>query len=108
MKHGRSGHTYILGGENCTYSEFYHHLSRIGMINRKMIKVPLFLQSLFARIQLILAETIGKEPSITPKWVAKGKYNWEVTSSKSRDELGYYITSLEVGLQKTIAFLKKN
>lgn len=107
MQNGKSGHTYILGGENCSYFLFYNKLGQLSQINRRMITVPLFFQNIFASIQLFLAKTAGIEPSITPKWVAKGKYNWEVSSKKAIEELGYTITPLEDGLKKTINYLVK-
>jgi nucleoside-diphosphate-sugar epimerase len=107
MLNGESGHTYILGGENCSYSLFYNHLGRLGHINRRMLRVPLFLQNFIAGTQLFFAKRFGIEPSITPKWVAKVKYDWEVSSKKAIEELGYNITPLEEGLKKTINYLEK-
>jgi nucleoside-diphosphate-sugar epimerase len=108
MEYGKSGHSYILGGENCTYIEFFDHLSELGSIQRKLFKVPLFFQNFFASIQLFMAEKFGTEPSITPKWVAKGKFHWEVSSEKALNELGYQITPLKEGLKRTVGSMKKN
>jgi farnesol dehydrogenase len=107
MEKGKAGHTYILGGENTSYVEFYGHLSELSAIQRKLYKVPLTFQNIFASIQLFLAEKFGIEPSITPKWLAKGKYHWEVSSEKAVKELGYEITPLKEGLKRTIKSIKK-
>lgn len=48
----------------------------------------------------------GKEPLITPKWIARGKYHWEVSSEKAKQELGLEKTSLDEGLKKTIEWFK--
>jgi nucleoside-diphosphate-sugar epimerase len=106
MEKGKSGETYILGGVNCSYSEFFRVLGRVSGIRRRMIKVPLWVQMGIARIQLFLALGFGREPTIIPKWIAKGKYNWEVSSEKAVRELGYRITSLEEGLEKTMDYIR--
>jgi nucleoside-diphosphate-sugar epimerase len=106
MEKGQKGHTYILGGENCDYVSFYRMLGKIAGIKRKMLRIPLWVQFFIARFQLFLAEQFGKEPMITPKWIAKGKYNWEVSSEKAVRELGLPVTPLEEGLKKTVEYVK--
>lgn len=107
MKNGTKGETYILGGINCTYAEFYNKLSKLSGINRRMLVVPKFIQTTFATIQMLNAKLFGIKPSITPKWLAKGYYNWEVSSNKAISHLGYSITPMDVGLKKTIQTLSK-
>lgn len=105
MEKGRKGHTYILGGTNHDYIEFFDVLKKVSGIQRRMIKLPLFFQMIFARIQLI-KPLFGKEPLITPKWIAKGKYHWHVTPDKAVNELGLQITGLEEGLKNTVDWLR--
>lgn len=102
MNLGRSGHNYILGGENCSYSTFFNTLKKVAKIERKMLKIPFWVQSCFAKFQLLLAELVYFEPSITPKWLAKVQYNWDVSSEKAIKELGYKTTKLNDGLKKTV------
>ena len=106
MEKGRSGETYILGGENISYRDFFEILGNVSGIKRKMVKVPLWVQMLIARFQFFMAVWFGKEPSITPKWIAKGKYNWEVSSDKAVQDLGYNITPLKEGLEKTMEYIR--
>ncbi len=106
MEKGRKGHTYLLGGENHDYISFYSKLGEASGIDRKMIRIPVWVQLTFARIQLLLAERFGKEPSITPKWISKGNYNWELSSHKAIQELGLPVTPLSEGLRKTVAYVK--
>lgn len=107
MKNGTKGDNYILGGINCTYAEFYNKLSKLSGINRRMLVVPKFIQTTFATIQILNAKLFGIKPSITPKWLAKGYYNWEVSSNKAISHLGYSITPMDEGLKKTIQTLSK-
>ena len=105
MEKGMRGHTYILGGTNHSYSEFFSVLSAASNIKRTLIPMPIALQRAFANIQL--AKTwFGGEPLLTPKWVAKGKYDWRVSPQKAVDDLGLNITPLQAGLQKTVDWLR--
>lgn len=107
MNNGKKGHHYILGGENCNYVDFYKSLSDVSTIHRTMFRVPNWIQLSVAWFQLTRAKILGVPPAITPKWLAKGKYNWEVNCSKAQNELGYSITPLEIGLSKTVKSLQK-
>jgi farnesol dehydrogenase len=95
-----------LGGENYDYVTFYNKLGEVAGIKRKMYKVPLWMQMIFARFQLFRAERFGKEPMITPKWIAKGCYNWEVSPEKAIQELGLPVIPIEEGLRKTVEYVK--
>ena len=70
-----------------------------------MIKLPVGLQMFIAHLQMI-KPWFGKEPLITPKWIAKGRYDWHVTPDKAISELGLKITPLEEGLRRTIEWVK--
>ncbi|MFZ5554862.1 MAG: SDR family oxidoreductase [Bacteroidota bacterium] len=105
MEKGQKGHTYILGGENHDYNGFFDTLKNVSGIKRKMIKMPLGVQMMFSRLQM-MKTWFGKEPLITPKWIAKGKYDWRVSPQKAQDELGLKITSLEEGLRKTVEWVR--
>lgn len=106
MEKGRKGHTYILGGDNYDYFQFYKLLGEAAGIQRKMFTIPMGLQVFFAKIQLFMAEYLGKEPMITPKWIAKAKYHWEVSPAKAVKELGLPITPIAEGLKKTVAYVR--
>lgn len=107
MEKGKKGSTYLLGGENHDYVSFYKLLSEVSEIHRTMLSIPLWTQMLFSRSQLFLAKIIGKEPVITPKWVSKAKYNWEVSPNKAQSELGLPITPLKEGLKETVLWLRQ-
>lgn len=105
MKKGQKGHTYILGGENHDYNSFFKILAIESGIHRKMIKLPIGFQMLFSRIQLMKIP-FGGTPLITPKWIAKGKYDWKVDANKAINELGLKVTSLQDGVKKTIDWVE--
>jgi len=107
MKKGRSGERYIIGGQNLTYNEFFETLGKVLGKNRFMIKIPLKIIMFISRIQLHLAELTGKPPVITPVWVKKYYHSWAISSSKAKNELGYQITPLHEGINKTLEWLKE-
>ena len=107
MEKGRKGATYLLGGENYDYATFYEKLGAISGIKRKMYTLPLSFLTTFARLQLLLAEYFGIEPLVTPKWIAKARYDWKVSPQKAVEELGLPVTPIDVGIKETIAYLKR-
>jgi hypothetical protein len=52
------------------------------------------------------ARFFGTEPLVTPKWIAKVKYDWEVSPLKMEKEFNMKSLSLSEGIQKTIDWLK--
>jgi nucleoside-diphosphate-sugar epimerase len=107
MRHGKSGESYILGGHNITYNTFFRILAEQSNIRRKMIHAPFFLQNAYARLELFKARYISGVAKITPQWLAKGKYHWEVDCSKAINALGYQVTPMEEAFSNTITFLKR-
>ena len=106
MKNGKSGETYILGGHNITYNVFFEKLADQSKVKRKMIHAPFFLQNLYAYSELFKAKFFNRNAKITPSWLAKGKYHWEIDCSKAINEIGYHVTPLHEAFEKTILFLK--
>jgi len=106
MEKGEKGRTYILGGANHSYTDFFSILKSVSGIKRKLFPLPISLIYLIAYISLKLAEWFNIEPALTPKWVAKAKYNWEVDTSRAVLELGLKPTSLESGLRKTVEWIR--
>lgn len=107
MHHGKRGESYILGGHNITYNTFFNLIAERSSIHRKMIHAPFFLQNAYAMIELFKARYVSGIAKITPQWLAKGKYHWEVDCSKAINDLGYQVTPLHEAFQNTITFLKQ-
>jgi len=107
MKKGRSGERYIIGGQNLTYNEFFETLGKVIGKSRFMIKIPLKIILLISGIQLHLADLTGKPPVITPVWVKKYYHSWAISSNKAKNELGYQITQIHEGINKTLEWLKE-
>jgi nucleoside-diphosphate-sugar epimerase len=107
MEKGKSGERYLLGGEDVSYNELFELLAELTDQRRSLLPMPLGLMLAMARIQLFLADNFGREPLITPDWVRKYNYHWEVSSSKAQQELGYQITPLREAVQETLEWLER-
>ena len=106
MNKGLTGQKYILGGVNVSYNEFFDTLIKVSQKKYKLYKTPLSLMLAFARVQELLAVSFNRPPMITPKWVKRYLCNWALSSQKAERELGYEITPLEEGMEKTIKWLQ--
>jgi nucleoside-diphosphate-sugar epimerase len=106
MEKGRAGERYLLGGEDATYHELFDTIADIGGQKHKLYKMPLGVLLAFGKIQLFLAKAVGRPPLITPGWVRKYLYKWSVSSQKAQRELGYEITPLRDGVQKTVDWVR--
>lgn len=102
MAHGRPGHRYILGGENVCYNDFFGLLGSLSGLRRKLFHLPMAVMLAFARTELWKARLLNANPVITPEWVKKYLYHWPLSSQKAMSELGYRVTPLSEGLNRTI------
>ena len=106
MKQGRAGERYILGGANASFNGFFEVLSGLSGKQVRMFKVPLPVMNVAAHFMEARANLTGKAPVLTPPWVKRFHYNWELSIEKARKELGYEPLSLEQGLAKTVKWLE--
>lgn len=106
MEKGKTGETYLLGGDNFSYVEFFNMIGEISGIRRKMIKIPMWAQMSFARMQLFMALRFGRLPDVTPKWIVRGKYHYELSPEKAIRELGLPVTPIKEGLEKSIEWVR--
>jgi len=107
MDKGRSGESYLLGGSNLSYDEFFHELSILTGMKYKMIHIPIPLAEIAAMGMLILAGITGGSPLITPSLVRKYYHHWSVSSAKAALELNYQPIDFKIGAGLTIEWLKK-
>jgi farnesol dehydrogenase len=107
MKYARPGERYLLGGENATYGQFFQMLSELSGKRKKLYNVPLPAMLFLSYLQLAIANTLGKQPLITPPFVRKYTKNWLISSEKAKIELGYSVTPLKTGLEKTVRWLQQ-
>jgi nucleoside-diphosphate-sugar epimerase len=107
MEHGVSGERYILGGANVSYNDFFALLNQLTARNQKLYHIPVKALLAFAYGEVFLARTFGKKPLIVPEFVKKLSSNWNLSSQKAIQELGYSFLDLEAGLQKTLNWISR-
>lgn len=105
---GLSGEKYIIGGTNISFNGFFKTLANVSGKNYRMFHFPFSLMLAISKIELVLAETFGKNPLITPPWARRYLQNRPLSSKKAIAHLNYTITPLEEGMRKTIDWLKSN
>ncbi|MCC6727277.1 MAG: SDR family oxidoreductase [Saprospiraceae bacterium] len=105
MQKGRAGQRYIIGGANASFNEFFSVLAALSGKKQRMIKVPLPVMNIAGHLMEWRAKLTGTPPVLTPPWVKRFHYNWELSIEKAKKELGYEPLSLEQGLAKTVKWL---
>ncbi len=108
LKYGINKESYLLGGENADFNTFFQSLAEVSEIHKNMIHVPTSLLGIAASSFELWTKLSGQPPLITKQWLERFMYNWNVSSHKAIQGLGYQPTSLKVGLQKTVSWLKTN
>lgn len=105
MQYGKSGERYILGGENASYEVLYRIIEEIT--GKKVdYRIPVWLMQGAGYLQLLFYHLTGKEPEFTPGILNRLFRNAALSSEKAKRELGYQITPLKTGLERTIESFK--
>lgn len=107
MEKGKAGEKYILGGENTDFNAFFALLKKLSDKSYLMVNIPMPLITLYGWQEEVTAKWFGREPLVTPKWTQKYKLDAALSSEKAIRELGYSITPLEVGLTRTLQWLRE-
>jgi nucleoside-diphosphate-sugar epimerase len=107
MEKGKAGERYILGGDNISYNQFFNSIKEISGVSQWLIHIPISAMLLAANLLLLITKLTKIPPAITPAHVRKFTYNWEVSSNKAKQDLGYKPHSFNEGATKTIQWLKK-
>ncbi|HPC98431.1 MAG TPA: NAD-dependent epimerase/dehydratase family protein [Bacteroidales bacterium] len=106
MEKGLNGEKYLLGGENVTYNEFFSLLAELTGKRLRLINIPVTVAMAAARMSMLLSAITGKDPFMTPGHVKRYACNWNISSAKAREALGYRITPLREGMKKTLDWLR--
>ncbi|WP_299699676.1 SDR family oxidoreductase [uncultured Pontibacter sp.] len=107
LEQGRSGESYLLGGENASYNRLFDLISKLSGKKRFLLHMPPWLLLLASSGLELGARLTYRRPLITPEWARKYLADWSVSSQKAINELGYTITPLQEGLEKTLRSLQE-
>ncbi|MBI4417404.1 MAG: SDR family oxidoreductase [Ignavibacteriales bacterium] len=107
MERGKTGESYILGGENASLKHLFDLVDAISGKQHFQINLPPPIARFYSRVERKKAEWLGLYPQITPGWVETFLHDWAYTSTKAEREIGYTITPLREGIRITYEWLKQ-
>ena len=105
LEKGVAGEKYILGGVNASFNDFFSQLKNSSGKVYFTVHLPQTYMMLYALQEELTAKIFGGEPKITRPWVKKYGHHLACSSDKAVRELGYTITSLEEGFEKTLNWI---
>jgi len=107
LERAKDGSGYILGGDNKTLVDLFQAFQAATGIAPPRLKIPYGVARTVGRLQRWGAELFGVEPELTDEIVRIYAREWAYTSRRAEAELGYSITPLDVGVSKTVAWLRE-
>jgi nucleoside-diphosphate-sugar epimerase len=108
MERGKPGERYILGGENCDFLTFFKTVAGVTGRSYRMIKLPLSVMLAAAKCSEVISSVAGGTPFITTGHVRRYNHDWLISSEKAEKVLGYSITPLKEGIERTVQWLDQN
>jgi farnesol dehydrogenase len=106
LRKARAGARYILGGENRTLQEVFAELERLTGLPAPKRRIPFAVAEMAGRVQRWRARLTGREPEITDEVVRIYRHEWAYSSRRASEDLGYSITPLSRGLERTLEAVK--
>jgi dihydroflavonol-4-reductase len=101
LEKGRTGHRYILGGENLTLKQILDRLAAITGLPSPTVEVPHFVALGAAVVdELWTGRLLGREPRATIDAVRMGRKKMFVASAKAERELGWQIVPADAALRR--------
>lgn len=104
LEKGKTGESYILGGENYTHEDLIRRAMRITGVKRPIIKVkPDYLRPV-AHLMTFLAPYTKQSPITTPVELDVTKKGLIADASKARKELGLTVRPIEETIRDSIGW----
>ena len=100
------GEEFILGGVNTVFNDWLDLIAEISGTKKKIRHFPMSLALIYGWLCEIKTKFTKKMPYINRPTIKMLNYGWSYSSKKAKDRLGYKITPLREGLEKTIEWYK--
>lgn len=108
LEKGKPGEEYLLAGDNRSLNDFFRVVADLTGVQHRVRHLPFALGKAVGAMEVGRARVFGHSPQLTPGVVEIFKHDWVYSSAKAVRDLGYEVTSLEQGLQKTLGANKPN
>ncbi len=99
------GEDFILGGENIELGEYLNSIAKISR-DKRVRRIPMKIASMYAWLLETKAKITKKPPSLTRPTLNAIRFHRAYSSDKAIRQIGYKITPLNEGLEKTIEWYK--
>jgi len=106
LERGRAGERYLLAGENVGMDAFFRVLAEVSGVPAPRRHIPYAAASTLGWLLYAWAELTGRPPLLTHEVVGVFREHWAYTSAKAERDLGYRMTPLREGLDRTLAWLR--
>jgi farnesol dehydrogenase len=106
LEKGRAGERYFLGGPNHSHRELFAMLGELAG-SPPPRQIPFAAASAVGFSMWLWAELTGHPPELTHREVGVFREHWAYDSGKAQRELGYHVTPLRDGLQRTLEWLRE-
>lgn len=100
------GEDFILGGINIKFRDWLDLIAEIAGNKKNPRHFPMSLAKMYALLCELKTKLTKKMPYINRSTVKMINHNWSYSSEKAIEKLGYKITPLREGLEKTISWYK--
>lgn len=104
LEKGRAGVSYLLGGENHTYSDMLQRVLQICGIRSRVYEVPAALLYPLAWCLERVAGFTGRAPLVTPAEVEQARKGLVCNAGRARSELGLTTRPLDETLRDALAW----
>jgi len=101
------GSAFILGGDNRSAIDLFDAFHGASGIRPPRRRIPFAVAELGGRFLRWGAEITGREPIVTDEAVRVYRREWAYSSERAVRELGYSVTPLEEGIDRTVRWLRE-
>ena len=108
MEKGRTGESYILGGENYTYTDMLRRVLRICGVKNRILHLPEFVLRGVAIGMTASARFTKIPPLLTTTEIDMARKGAIANAAKARNELGLTVRPLEQTLHDSLEWFVKN
>jgi NAD+-dependent farnesol dehydrogenase len=105
LEHGRVGGQYALGGENVPQRRVFELVEQLTG-RRTPARIPFPVADLLGAAEELRVTLFGGTPLITRGAVEIFRHDWSLDSTEATRDLGYAITPLGVGIERTVASIR--